>query len=160
MAVLFNYGALPRTWEGNILEKPVNQGLKADNDPIDVIEFSNQCFDNHLPVECVVVGALGLIDQGEMDWKILVLNVEDAQKTNTYTLAQAIANYGPVLEYIRTFFEVYKVHEGKGLNEYIDKGRFYNELEAIEIIKENNQEFELLISDDQWKSAAKKRKLA
>ena len=159
MPVLFNYGALPRTWEGNILHKPMNQGLEADDDPIDVIEFSNKKFNTHLPIECVVIGALGLIDQGEMDWKILILNKEDAIRTNTFTLKDALMNFHSVLEYIRTFFKVYKVHEGKGLNEYIEDGRFYNEIEAIEIIKENNKEFEMLVSESEHILAAKKRKL-
>ena len=159
MPVLFNYGALPRTWEGDIINKPINRGFKADDDPIDVIEFSKTKFQDHLPVECVVIGALGLIDQGEMDWKILVLNLEEANKTNTFTLAAALKNYNSVLEYIRTFFRVYKLHEKKGMNEYIDNGRFHDEKEALEIIKENNREFELLVKDINHDSAAKKRKL-
>lgn len=156
MPVLFNYGYLPQTWEGFILEKEVNENLKSDNDPLDVVELSSKPITSFLPTECVVLGALGLVDQSEMDWKIIVLNKEEAEKANVKTLEDAHRNYGPLLNYIRTFFREYKIHEKKRRNTYLREGEYLNEKEALDIVKLNHKEFEILTSDPNWDKKARK----
>ena len=47
---------------------------KGDNDPLDVVEIGNSKFGTGAVVQVRVLGALCLIDQGELDWKILVVN--------------------------------------------------------------------------------------
>ena len=74
---------IPRTWENSErLDQEI--GLKGDNDPIDVLELGNKPIsissiintevESGEVVEVRVLGALCLIDQGELDWKLLTLN--------------------------------------------------------------------------------------
>ena len=67
--MLFNYGALPQTWEDpEHLEE--DTGCKGDNDPLDAVEVGyRQMASGHVaPVK--VLGVLAMIDDGETDWKV------------------------------------------------------------------------------------------
>eukprot|EP00299_Pterocystis_sp_00344_P013804 c6802_g1_i1.p1 GENE.c6802_g1_i1~~c6802_g1_i1.p1 ORF type:complete len:261 (+),score=63.84 c6802_g1_i1:47-829(+) len=70
--IFFNYGALPQTWENPELIDPV-VGCVGDNDPLDVIELCGQPIAMGAVVPVRLLGALCLIDQGEVDWKILAV---------------------------------------------------------------------------------------
>ncbi len=74
---LVNYGAFPQTWEDADHVDP-NLNLKGDNDPLDVLEIgSTPCVSGDVyPVK--VLGVLGMVDGGEMDWKIVTVAVSDS----------------------------------------------------------------------------------
>jgi 3'-phosphoadenosine 5'-phosphosulfate synthase len=72
----FNYGLLPQTWEDPALNMTSSHGgadAKGDNDPLDVMELSGVAYPIGSVVPCVLLGVLELIDQGELDYKILVM---------------------------------------------------------------------------------------
>lgn len=89
MPPLFNYGMMPQTWENENSKDP-KYGLQVstysksqgDNDPLDVVEVGNNKFGTGAVVQVRVLGALCLIDQGELDWKILVVNNEEFNNDN------------------------------------------------------------------------------
>ncbi len=68
----FNYGCLPQTWEDPAFAHPDTR-LGGDNDPIDAVEIG-------APIACGVIapvkvlGVLAMIDEGETDWKVLVIS--------------------------------------------------------------------------------------
>jgi inorganic pyrophosphatase len=64
----FNYGCLPRTWE-----KPseLHAGFPGDNDPVDLVELSREPIATGTVLPVKVLSAIALIDQGEIDWKII-----------------------------------------------------------------------------------------
>lgn len=74
--VLFNYGAFPQTWE-NPKETHPDTGKPGDGDPVDVVDISSARLESGQVARVKVVGALALIDEGETDWKILVVNIDD-----------------------------------------------------------------------------------
>ena len=47
-----------------------------------MVEIGNSKFGTGAVVQVRVLGALCLIDQGELDWKILVVNNEEFNKDN------------------------------------------------------------------------------
>lgn len=159
VAPLFNYGYIPQTWDANRLGRFKQEGLKGDMDPIDIVELSDKPVLTRLPVECVVIGALGLIDQGEVDWKILMLQTEEAKRLNIETLAQAEAAIPFRLDYMREFFRVYKTHEGKKENTFLREGRFFNEEEAREIVSDSHKEFGELMKSDELREVARRYNL-
>lgn len=80
---MWNYGALPQTWEcPNVIEHTTKCG--GDNDPIDALEIGGKIQPVGAVIQVKVLGSLGIIDEGEMDWKLLVIDVEDplASKLN------------------------------------------------------------------------------
>lgn len=73
---VWNYGFFPQTWEDPGVVS-ADTGLAGDGDPLDVVEigvFSHKRGDV-VPVK--VVGCLALLDEGETDWKIIAVNVND-----------------------------------------------------------------------------------
>lgn len=80
---IWNYGALPQTWENPNHIEP-STGCKGDNDPIDVIEIGYRVAKRGDVLQVKVLGAIALIDEGETDWKIIAINVNDplASKVN------------------------------------------------------------------------------
>lgn len=79
---LFNYGFLPQTWENkeqkeNELIKEL-KGLQGDDDPLDVIEMGSKQFQIGEITDIKILGSLCLIDQGEIDWKVIAINSEES----------------------------------------------------------------------------------
>ena len=75
---MINYGAVPQTYENPFKTELTDIGsFKGDDDPLAIMDFS------YIPhavgdvYKVAVFGAIALIDQGEMDWKLLSVNVED-----------------------------------------------------------------------------------
>jgi len=50
--------------------------MTGDNDPLDVIDIGEkQPRGAVVPVK--ILGSLALIDEGEIDWKVLTINIDD-----------------------------------------------------------------------------------
>jgi len=70
----FNYGMFPRTWEDPDVAV---FGHGGDNDPLDVIEVSGKPRKMGSVTPVKVIGAIQLVDEGEMDFKIIAINEDD-----------------------------------------------------------------------------------
>ncbi|KAF6262609.1 inorganic pyrophosphatase [Scenedesmus sp. NREL 46B-D3] len=104
-----NYGGLPQTWSNSNVSDAVT-GFPGDNDPLDVLDISS----TRAPIGGVyrvkLLGALGMVDANESDWKVLVINTADP-------LAAAYSDIGDVpqerLIDILEFYANYKQAEKK-----------------------------------------------
>ena len=70
---------IPQTWENNRHKDRDTQCL-GDNDPLDIVELGTKTIDTCSVKTIKVLGALCLLDQEELDWKILCINIEEAQE--------------------------------------------------------------------------------
>ena len=85
-----NYGFIPNT-------------LGDDGDPLDVLVYSRQSFVVGSVVECIVLGALDMIDNGKKDYKILTYPVSSVKKrTGLHDISKQFLNI------TSNFFEHYK----------------------------------------------------
>jgi radical S-adenosyl methionine domain-containing protein 2 len=125
-----NYGFLPQTFSSK--SKIYLNNLSGDNDPLDVIDISGPF--NASPGEIRPVNILGsfcLIDQGEMDWKIIVSNTQksispkDQEKINS----------------IMEWFKMFKTFFGKKPNIILQNNKFFNKEDTIKIIKECHEDY-------------------
>lgn len=137
----FNYGFLPRTWE-DPSHKDHRTGCIGDGDPIDVVHLGKPHVLGQYDV-VRVLGVLGLIDQGETDWKIIV---ESA-------LPEAGGGYGSLSKVpqdiqatIIDWFENYKVPDGKPKNEFAFNKEIRGEETALEIIAQCAQQYDALMT--------------
>ena len=133
MPTIFNYGCIPQTWED-----PEKGG---DGDPIDLVDLGQFPKPIMAVSDYVVLGCIGLIDQGEIDWKVLGLEVNEAEalqinKLEDYEKVNP-GNVDKIVEWFRT----YKTLEGKGLNEFREDGKIYDRLETLRIIFECSKEY-------------------
>eukprot|EP00494_Astrolonche_serrata_P005436 UN05452 len=68
--------AFPQTWE-NPKHIPEDTGAIGDNDPIDVIEIGSKQLHTGSVTPVKPLGILALIDDGETDWKVIAIAIED-----------------------------------------------------------------------------------
>jgi len=137
----FNYGFIPQTWED-----PSHQSkyidipdLYGDNDPIDVVEISNNSYKcgEILPIK--ILNVLALIDEGETDWKIIGIKYDenDSNINNINNIFDAEQIYGiKYSEIILDWFLNYKVPDGKPQNEFAWNAEYKDSTYAINIIEE------------------------
>ncbi len=73
---IWNYGALPQTWEDpNHIDS--NTNAKGDGDPVDVCEIGSRVQERGAVIKVKFLGTLAMIDDGETDWKLLAIDIND-----------------------------------------------------------------------------------
>ncbi|CAN3375672.1 inorganic pyrophosphatase, mitochondrial [Diutina rugosa] len=141
---IHNYGAFPQTWEdpGTKCEKT---GLLGDNDPLDVCEIGSKILSTGSVVRVKILGSIALIDDGELDWKVLAINVADplAQKLNDI---DDIRKYCPgLLDSTRWWFRNYKLPDGKPENTFAFNGDFLGAAATVEVVQSCSHHWKTLI---------------
>jgi len=114
-ASFFNYGMLPQTWEDPA--KTGFNGTKGDNDPLDVMEVGTaRRWKTGEMRKVKVLGDLELIDQGELDHKIIVIDAEDPLAAQLNSAADLPRVMPGVLEKLVDWLKMYKTTDGKEVN--------------------------------------------
>ncbi|MFS7920687.1 putative inorganic diphosphatase [Helianthus anomalus] len=75
----WNYGLLPQTWEDPSFANPEVDGAFGDNDPckLDVVEIGEKRGNVGELMKIKPLGCLAMIDEGELDWKIIAISLDD-----------------------------------------------------------------------------------
>ena len=115
--MMFNYGALPQTWE-DPAHADSDTGCKGDNDPLDAVEFGYRACASGGVYAVKVLGVLGMIDDGEADWKLLVLRADDPLAARCEDVADLERELPGAVAALREWLRVYKLPEGKPLNAF------------------------------------------
>jgi len=139
---IWNYGTFPQTWEdGNHIYADTQ--AKGDNDPLDVCEIGSAVGKVGQIKQVKVLGTIALIDEGETDWKIIAIDVNDplAAKLNDITDVDK-----DLLDQTREWFRDYKTVVGKPQNKFAYDAQYKNREFALIIIKENHAFWQKLIS--------------
>lgn len=120
-----NYGFIPQTYCG-------------DHDPLDILVLCSEKIQPLCLVEAKVIGAMVMIDGGEMDDKIIAVAKND-KNVNYLNDISELPEY--TLQEIRVFFEDYKKLEKKK----VEVKEFVNSKKAFEIVHDSiklyNSEF-------------------
>lgn len=131
----WNYGALPQTWEDPHQEDH-STGFKGDNDPIDAIEVGGAVAKSGDIKTVKILGCLALLDEGETDWKIFVVDLTDplAQKLNDIT---DLEEHCPgLIDATRQWFKCYKIPDGKPANAFAFNGQVRDRAFAMKVVEE------------------------
>lgn len=156
-SLLFNYGFLPQTWENNKkINKLYTNQFFGDNDPIDSCEISGEIFEIGIPFKCEVLGALGLVDQNELDWKIILVEKDFYDKIGFLNKEEAVEFFKFKIEYVRNWFFKSKTFEFKKENFFLENGRFFDAQETLDIIKSYNREYQDLLELEEYVNERKK----
>ncbi|XP_077332792.1 inorganic pyrophosphatase 2, mitochondrial isoform X2 [Lithobates pipiens] len=131
---IWNYGALPQTWE-DPSHKDKDTNCCGDNDPIDVCEIGSKVFSRGDVIQVKVLGVLGLLDEGEMDWKIIAINIDDPEADKFNDIEDVRKHKPGYLEATVDWLKSYKVPDGKPENQFGFNGEFKNQEFAMEVIK-------------------------
>jgi len=109
----FNYGMIPQTWEDPNVK--VN-GYGGDNDPLDVMEIGSAPLLMGSITPCKVIGALQLIDEGEMDNKIICIAVKDPDESKIRNMNDLELVKPGYTDKLRDWLKRYKTSDGKPEN--------------------------------------------
>ena len=116
-----NYGFIPQTFAD-------------DNDPLDILVLCSLKVPPGVLMRARVIGVFIMIDQGEMDEKVLAVSADDPTYKNITHMDQIPKH---VIKEITHFFEVYKALEGKETK----VTGFKDEKEALRIIAECQEKY-------------------
>lgn len=132
-----NYGAIPQTWEDPTVESREEglKGLKGDNDPLDCCEIGSKVLAMGDIKKVKVLGSLALIDEDELDWKIIVIDLEDPMCDKVNSIHDVEEHFPGLLEATRKWFRDYKIPTGKSANKFAFGGNFKDAEETMSIIK-------------------------
>jgi inorganic pyrophosphatase len=114
---LFNYGFFPQTWE-DPEHTDADTGCRGDNDPLDVVEVGARQMATGECVAVKVLGVLGMIDDGETDWKVFVIRLDDPLAAKMSDIGDLERELPGAVSALREWLRVYKVPEGKPLNAF------------------------------------------
>jgi len=132
VAPIFNYGYIPQTWEDN-------RTKNGDGDPIDLIDVG-QHPDTAKPILAVcdylVLGCLGLIDQKEIDYKVLCIEINEALADGIANIDDFRKKYPGKISEIRQWFRDIKTFDGKPANTYMEGVDYFDADETMAIIHE------------------------
>jgi inorganic pyrophosphatase len=132
-----NYGFFPQTYSSK--ETKYRNLYKGDGDPLDVVEMGgpfNQKAGDIIQVK--LLGCFCLIDQGEVDWKIVVANIKSLHENKS--LEESI-------KHMMHWFKIFKTFEGKKENFLLDDEKFFNLKETNEVIESSHKEYNILNSN-------------
>ena len=149
--MLFNYGFMPQTWE-DPEHVSKDAGFKGDDDPLDMVEIGCRQMKTGQVAEVKVLGVLAMIDDGETDWKVFCIRVDDPLAGCINDVEDIDRELPGLVDTMREWFREYKVAEGKPLNKFALDEKCMNR-EYTERVIEETHGF--------WKAAEEKlRKLS
>ena len=126
-----NYGFFPQTYSSK--EKKYRNNFVGDGDPLDVIEIGGPFNKNPGDIiQVKLIGSFCLIDQGEVDWKIVVANTKEIVSKDKYP---------EIINHTMHWFKIFKTFFGKKENIILDDNKFFSMEETIEIIEECHKDY-------------------
>ncbi|XP_043581534.1 inorganic pyrophosphatase isoform X1 [Bombus pyrosoma] len=144
---IWNYGALPQTWENPEVSDSATE-CKGDNDPIDVLEIGYKIAKRGEILKVKILGCVALIDEGETDWKIIVIDVNDPLADQMNDISDIEKLYPGLMKATIEWFKIYKIPDGKPENQFAFNGEAKPRDFALHIVEEVNQHWQNLIKQE------------
>lgn len=123
-------------------------GCRGDNDPLDVCDIGMRIISPGDVRPVKILGILCMIDDGEADWKLVVIDAEDKWAPFMNDIEDVDKYLPGQLDAIREWFRTYKIPDGKPPNVFGLEERFMNKAYAMEIVKECNHAWKELITGE------------
>ncbi|KAH9937369.1 inorganic pyrophosphatase [Fomitopsis serialis] len=144
---IWNYGAFPQTWE-DPSQTHAETKANGDNDPLDVCEIGEQVGYVGQIKQVKVLGIMALLDEGETDWKVLVVDVNDPLASKLNDIEDVERHLPGLVRATNEWFRIYKIPDGKPENQFAFSGEAKNKKYATEIIHECHEAWRRLISGE------------
>ncbi|XP_058467361.1 inorganic pyrophosphatase isoform X2 [Malaya genurostris] len=144
---IWNYGAFPQTWENPDHLDP-NTGCKGDNDPIDVLEIGSRVAKRGDVIQVKILGTVALIDEGETDWKIISIDVNDPLAAQVNDIGDVEKVFPGLLKATVEWFKIYKIPDGKPENQFAFNGEAKDAAFATKVVEETHKFWQALISKE------------
>ncbi|KAM0755048.1 inorganic pyrophosphatase [Meredithblackwellia eburnea MCA 4105] len=142
---IWNYGAFPQTWEDPNATHPETKAV-GDNDPVDVCEIGEAIGYTGQVKQVKVLGIMALLDEGETDWKVIAVDVNDPLASKLNDIEDVERHLPGLIRATNEWMRIYKIPDGKPENQFAFSGEAKNRKYATEIIHECNEAWKRLIS--------------
>jgi inorganic pyrophosphatase len=93
-----------------------------------------------------VLGVMALLDEGETDWKVIVIDVNDPLATKLNDIEDVERHLPGLVRATNEWFRIYKIPDGKPENQFAFSGEAKNKKYATEVIHECNEAWKRLVS--------------
>ena len=141
--------------------------LGGRNNPLDLVDLGqNGKKPIHGVYDFLILGSLGLIHQGRMDWKILTMEVNEAREAGVKCQEDYKRLFPGAIAEVRKWFRDYEISEGKKENRFIQEGEILSLNQTMRIIIETSSEYKSLMEmyqgerkDNTWLRMEKKQNL-
>lgn len=117
---------------------------KGDNDPLDVVEIGSEALASGTVHKVKVLGVLAMIDDGELDWKVIAIKSEDPLAKELHDIQDVEAKLPGTVSGIREWFRWYKTPDGKPLNGFGFEEKALPRAKALEVIEETHHFWQAL----------------
>ncbi|KAK9832579.1 hypothetical protein WJX81_000316 [Elliptochloris bilobata] len=144
----WNYGLLPQTWEDPAHKAEDVGGVAGDNDPVDVVEIGEQALDMGGVYAVKPLAVLAMIDDGELDWKIVAIRANDPRAASVNDVEDVEREFPGELEKIRVWFQDYKIPDGKPANKFGYDNQPQNKEFTLKVIAETHEFYKALKSGE------------
>ncbi len=88
-------------------------GANGDNDPLDVCEIGEALGYVGQVKQVKVLGIMALLDEGETDWKVLVVDVNDPLAPRLNDIEDVERHLPGLIRATNEWFRIYKIPDGK-----------------------------------------------
>jgi inorganic pyrophosphatase len=134
--MMWNYRAFPQTWEST--EHSFIDNIKGDNDPLDAIEIGMTQFKTGSVISVKILGVLGMIDYGQMDWKVICISHSDPIAKFLDEIEDIPKFLPGCLEAIREWLRVYKICQGGVENKFAFDGEYKDKNFAMKLTDDSH----------------------
>ncbi|WBW73777.1 inorganic pyrophosphatase Ipp1 [Schizosaccharomyces osmophilus] len=142
---IWNYGAFPQTYEDPNVVHPETKA-KGDSDPLDVCEIGEVRGYSGQVKQVKVLGVMALLDEGETDWKVIVIDVKDPLAPKLNDIEDVERHMPGLIRATNEWFRIYKIPDGKPENSFAFSGECKNSKYAEEVVRECNEAWERLVN--------------
>ncbi|KAK4378547.1 hypothetical protein RND71_000409 [Anisodus tanguticus] len=139
----WNYGLLPHPSFAN----SEVEGAFGDNDPVDVVEIGDSRGKIGQVLKVKPLTALALIDEGELDWKIVAISLDDPRASLVNDVDDVEKHFPGTLTAIRDWFRDYKIPDGKPANRFALDNKPANKDYTLKVIMKTNESRQSLSRD-------------
>ncbi|TFY82276.1 hypothetical protein EWM64_g1742 [Hericium alpestre] len=140
-------GRLRYTWE-DPASSHAETKARGDNDPLDVCEIGEQVGYVGQVKQVKVLGIMALLDEGETDWKVLVVDVQDPLASKLNDIEDVERHLPGLVRATNEWFRIYKIPDGKQENQFAFSGEAKNKKYATEIIHECHEAWRRLVNGE------------
>jgi inorganic pyrophosphatase len=99
-----------KTWEDPGQTHPETKA-KGDNDPLDVCEIGEQVGYTGQVKQVKVLGIMALLDEGETDWKVIVVDVNDPLASKLNDIEDVERHLPGLIRATNEWFRIYKIRK-------------------------------------------------
>lgn len=111
----------------------------GDNDPIDACEIGTNIAKHGEVKQVKILGTVALIDEGETDWKIFCIDVNDPLAKDMNDIDDIEKNMPGLLKATIDWFKIYKIPAGSKENEFAFNDEAKDKEFAMKIINETHE---------------------